>query len=395
MRFETGHQDLFLEKQRTPLRELIRIQNLGVQYTIGSKREDLKSLALAFLQRKGGKKRFWALNDISFTGYAGEVVGIIGHNGAGKTTLCRVMAGLLKPDRGDVAVKGAASALLSLGTGFNTTLSGRENIFLNGMMLGLSKGHLIRRFEDIVSFSELGRFIDQPLKYYSSGMRARLGFSIAAMIEPDILILDEALSTGDIRFSEKAGNKLQDLIGRSKIVVVVTHKLGFVKNFCSRALWIDRGNIKADGKPAEIIEAYEAAYRQFRKKAAEATYQKTAPQRPGDAVVRAENLGVRFLLSFDKAVKNGIGVLRKYKGLKQKQVLWALKGIDFRVKQGEIVGIIGPNGAGKTTLCRLISGLLKPDKGNISVYGKVTALLTFGAGFDIELSGRDIEKQQR
>ena len=192
---------------------------------------------------------------------SGEIIGIIGPNGAGKTTLCRVLIGVLKADRGMVLVDGEITALLGFGTGFNNQLTGKDNIYLNGMMLGLAKRKLVDLYADIVEFSGLARFMDEPIKHYSSGMRSRLGFSIAAMIEPDVFIIDEALSLGDIAFYEKASARIQELIALAKAVIVVTHDLALVEKVCTRALWLDRGTVQFDGDPKEAVARYRNSFK--------------------------------------------------------------------------------------------------------------------------------------
>jgi teichoic acid transport system ATP-binding protein len=196
-----------------PQKLLLEAVNVGVKYVVGKKREDLQSLTYGVFSRKQRQNPEvrWALQQVDMAASAGEVVGIIGGNGAGKTTLCRVICGLLRPDTGSLRIDGKVSSLLSLGIGFNAELSGRDNILLNGMMLGVPRRELSAALPEIVEFAGLGRFIDQPLKHYSSGMRARLGFSVATALEPDILIIDEALSVGDLEFSEKAGRKMREL----------------------------------------------------------------------------------------------------------------------------------------------------------------------------------------
>jgi len=202
------------------------------------------------------KKSFWALKNINFTVNEGEIVGVIGRNGAGKTTLCRLISGILEPDRGNIFVKGRTTALLSFGAGFNIQLTGQDNVYLNGMMLGIPKKELRRIYSDIVEFSGIAKFIDQPVKNYSSGMRSRLGFSIAAMIKPDVFVLDEALSAGDIAFYEKASTKIQELIAIAKSVIVVTHNMAFVEKVCTRAIWIGDGIVKFDGSPKKAVDLY-------------------------------------------------------------------------------------------------------------------------------------------
>ncbi|MEA2085010.1 MAG: ATP-binding cassette domain-containing protein [Thermodesulfobacteriota bacterium] len=368
---------------------IVKAVNIGVKYAIGIKREDLQSRIFSNLLRRKKKKELWALKDVSFAGCSGDILGIIGNNGAGKTTLCRVISGLLRPDTGKIRVNGKVSALLTLGAGFNQTLTGRENIFLNAMMLGFSKRYVKEIFHDIVDFSGLGHFIDEPMKNYSSGMKSRLGFSIAAMIEPEILILDEALSAGDLEFSEKAGKKLQQLIYKSKIVIVVSHQLNFIEKYCTRGIWINDGLIRTEGHPKEVVRLYKESIPKTTKKVRIVNFQKTESISDSTGIIKAKNLGLKFLLSADHDANadNTDGNKRTWR--KRKKSFWALKDINFTVNVGEIVGVIGRNGAGKTTLCRLISGILKPDRGNIFIKGQTTALLSFGAGFNIQLTGRD------
>lgn len=375
--------------QKDERKFLIDAQNIGVQYMVGSKREDVQSRIFNTLLRRHKKEVFWALKDVSLVGYSGDILGIIGFNGAGKTTLCRVISGLLRPDVGEIRVNGKVSALLSLGTGFNYTLSGRENIFLNGMMLGFSKRYMKDVVCEIVEFCGLDQFIDQPLKKYSSGMKSRLAFSIAAMIEPEVLIIDEALGAGDLEFSEKAGKRLQQIIGKTKIVIIVTHQMGFVERYCTRALWIDGGLVRANGPAREVVRLYKASAQGTSKKVRIMNFRKTEPKSGASGVVKARSLGVKFFLIGKKdSNAGGAGENRKIRR-KRKKAFWALKDINFTVDEGDVVGIIGRNGAGKTTLCRVFSGILQPDKGKIYVDGKITALLSLGAGFNIGLTGRD------
>ena len=370
-------------------RALIKAKNLGVKYVVGSKREDVQSCAFNRLLRREKREEFWALKGVNFAGYAGDILGIIGFNGTGKTTLCRVISGLLRPDMGEIQVDGKISALLSLGTGFNYTLSGRENVLLNGLMLGFSKRYIKDLMPEIVAFSGLEDFIDEPLKSYSSGMKSRLGFSIAAMIEPEVLILDEALNAGDLEFSEKAGRKLQQIISQSKIVIVVTHQMGFVEKYCTRGLWIDEGQVRASGYPHEVVKLYKEAAKQRRKKVKPINLQKTEPKTGTPDVVTVRNLGLKYFLSAKKGSDMGRGGEQRRVWGRRKKAFWPLKNVNFAVDEGEVVGIIGRNGAGKTTLCRVLSEILKPDRGEVFVDGKITALLTFGAGFNIQLTGKD------
>lgn len=368
---------------------IIAFSGVGVRYRMGSRREAMKTRVMDTLLGRRVTDEIWALRGLDLTCARGEIIGIIGSNGAGKTTLCRVISGLLRPDEGSVRVLGSVSALFSLGTGFRRDLSGRENIFLNGMMLGFKKQELASMAEGIIAFTGLGDFIDQPLKRYSSGMRSRLGFSIGAMLTPDILVLDEALSTGDLAFSDKAGGKLKELIARSKLVVVVTHNLDFVEKYCSRAIWMEQGGIRDHGAPEDITARYLDHHGVRPKKRRLIQLPVTTAFVSETQVARVEGLGIRYPL--DNTASEGPEGAGSYPpaGRFRKKEFWALKDVDFTLMEGDILGIIGPNAAGKTTLCRALCGILRPDAGHVRVSGRVTALLTFGAGFQIELSGKD------
>ena len=189
---------------------VIEAKNLGVKFHTGNRTDDYKSFALRFIKREkdpNAGEAFWPLRDLSFKGYKGEILGIIGSNGSGKTTVCKMLSGILEKDEGELTVNGRVSALFSMGMGFDKELTGRENAYLNGMMLGISKDRINEFIDDIHEFSGLGKFLDRPTKTYSSGMKARLGFSVAAHLEPEILILDEALNTGDASFGQRAADR--------------------------------------------------------------------------------------------------------------------------------------------------------------------------------------------
>src|SRR5690625_4252098 len=218
--------------------EVVIADKVGVSFRTDISKDDYKSRLINLFRRKNRKKdknkpeKVWALEDITFTGYQGEILGIIGSNGAGKTTLSKVITGILKEDKGEMKVDGKVTALFSLGMGFNKEYTGRENVYLNGMMLGIDRELINYYINDIHEFSGIGEFMDQPMKYYSSGMKARLGFSVAAHLDPEILILDEALNTGDARFSRKASTKMQELVKKAKMVIIVTHSLRYAERNC-------------------------------------------------------------------------------------------------------------------------------------------------------------------
>jgi ABC-type polysaccharide/polyol phosphate transport system ATPase subunit len=199
---------------------------------------------------------FEALKGVSFTVAAGKTFGIIGRNGSGKSTLLKLIAGIGKPTSGAVDVVGRVSALIELGAGFHPEISGRENVFINGMMLGLSKREIARRFDDIVDFAEIKDFIDAPVKTYSSGMYTRLGFAVAIHVDPDVLIVDEVLAVGDEAFTHKCFDKLAEFRRRGRTILLVTHSLDLVTRFCDEALWLDAGVARAQGDPKRVVDAY-------------------------------------------------------------------------------------------------------------------------------------------
>jgi ABC-type polysaccharide/polyol phosphate transport system ATPase subunit len=199
---------------------------------------------------------FAAVQNVTFTVPAGRTLGVIGRNGSGKSTLLKLVAGITKPSEGQLHVRGRISALIELGAGFHPEISGRENVFINGIMLGLSKKEVARRFDDIVDFAELRDFIDAPVKTYSSGMYMRLGFAVAIHVDPDVLLVDEVLAVGDEGFTHKCLDKFAEFKRRGKTILLVTHSLGLVERFCDEALWMDAGTMKAMGDPKRVVGAY-------------------------------------------------------------------------------------------------------------------------------------------
>jgi ABC-type polysaccharide/polyol phosphate transport system ATPase subunit len=199
---------------------------------------------------------FPALNDVSFAVPAGSTFGVIGRNGSGKSTALKLVAGITKPTTGIVRVRGRISALIELGAGFHPEISGRENVFINGIMLGLTKPEIHARFDEIVDFAEMRDFIDAPVKTYSSGMYMRLGFAVAIHVDPDVLLIDEVLAVGDEAFTHKCLDKFSDFRRRGKTILLVTHSLSVVERFCDEAIWLDHGAVRADGDPRRVVDAY-------------------------------------------------------------------------------------------------------------------------------------------
>ena len=209
--------------------------------------------------RKSEEDWLWVLRDVSFELEAGKTIGFIGANGAGKSTLLKLMAGILEPTSGEIRTSGRIGALLELGAGFHPDLTGRENVYLNGSILGMGRAEIAERFDDIVAFSELEEFIDMPVKHYSSGMYVRLGFSVAVNTEPELLLVDEVLSVGDVSFQRKCMERIADLRRRGVTIVLVSHGLETVQTFCDEAIWLEDGRIEAQGDATDVAMAYRAA----------------------------------------------------------------------------------------------------------------------------------------
>lgn len=230
--------------------------NLGIEKNFSLKQFFVDVLSPKKRKDKKQKTEFWALNDVSFEVEKGEVVGFVGSNGAGKSTLLKVIAGVMKPTKGNVEINGNICPMIELGAGFDMDLTARENIFLNGAVLGYSKEFIEKKFDEIVEFSELKDFLDVPVRNFSSGMVARLAFSVATIVDPEILIVDEILSVGDIAFQQKSEAKMRSMIGGGTTVLFVSHSIEQIKKLCNRVVWLDHGNVKEIGLAEEICEKY-------------------------------------------------------------------------------------------------------------------------------------------
>jgi lipopolysaccharide transport system ATP-binding protein len=224
-----------------------RIQNAG---------DLLRVFRQPLINRETDDNHFWALNDVSFTLKQGEILGIVGENGAGKSTLLKILSRIVAPTQGKVVMQGRVGALLEVGTGFHDELTGRENVFLNGAILGLKHREIVNLFDEIVTFSGVEKFIDTPVKHYSSGMRLRLGFAVAAHLNPEILIVDEVLAVGDDEFRKRSMGKINSLAGEGRTVIFVSHAMRTVQQLCTRAIYLRKGQLIADGTPSAVIEDY-------------------------------------------------------------------------------------------------------------------------------------------
>ena len=284
------------------MRPIVRVEGIGKQYRVGglhpgymTLRELIGGAVLAPLKRlranggAAGQETVWALQDVSFEVAPGELVGIVGRNGAGKSTLLKILSRVTKPTTGGADIYGRVGSLLEVGTGFHPDLTGRENVFLSGAILGMRRAEIARKFDEIVAFSEIEKFIDTPVKWYSSGMYVRLAFSVAAHLEPEVLIMDEVLAVGDAAFQQKCLDKMRDIRRQGRTIFFVSHSMPAVTRLCRRAILLDRGRVVADGPAQEVVNRYlseswnVAAARAWR----------DPKEAPGDEVVRLRGVRVR------------------------------------------------------------------------------------------------------
>lgn len=239
-------------------RTVIEVSDVSMRFRMNSdKIMSLKEFVTTAMRGKLQYQEFTALDHVSFTVKRGETLGLIGRNGAGKSTMLKIISGILKPTEGNVVCRGNVVPMLELGSGFDFDLTGRENIFLNGAILGYSEDFLNAKYDEIVEFSELGNFIETPIRNYSSGMLARLAFSVATMVQPEVLIVDEILAVGDAAFQEKSKRRMLDLMGGGTTVLFVSHSLNQVREMCGRVVWLEHGRVKMGGKAQEVCDAYE------------------------------------------------------------------------------------------------------------------------------------------
>ena len=247
----------------------IQVEHLTMEFkAFNDKIDTLKEYVIRTIKRdKSENKKVTVLNDISFTVKRGEKLGILGFNGAGKSTLLRIIAGVYEPTEGKITINGKIAPLLELSAGFDKNYSGKDNIYLNGALLSMDKNYLDEKYDEIVEYSELGEYINFPVKNYSKGMKAKLGFSIATLIEPDILIIDEILSVGDIKFKKKSGEKINEMMAEGVTVLLVSHSINQVRRICDKCIWIDNGELIMEGDVDEVCDAYveDANYARLRK----------------------------------------------------------------------------------------------------------------------------------
>lgn len=285
---------------------------------------------------RGGRARFeefWALRDVSFSVPVGTTFGLIGENGSGKSTLLKCMAKILRPEEGRITINGKVSALLELGAGFHPELSGRDNVYLNGAILGLSRKEVVRRFDDIVAFAGLERFIDTPVKNYSSGMYVRLGFSVAINVEPDLLLVDEVLAVGDEQFQRRCAEKFADLKRSGRTIVLVSHSLGSVSSMCDTVAWLDHGTLQRVGDPSDVVDEYLSSVQN------DPTADPGEGARWGSGEARVERIEV--LVDGDGSVRTGDRVAFRFHYRTTERIARPVFGMSVHALDGTVIS--GPN----------------------------------------------------
>jgi ABC-type polysaccharide/polyol phosphate transport system ATPase subunit len=338
---------------------IIHVENLGKRYQIGERerylalRDVLARAASAparlFRARKpassnGDATHIWALKDVSFDIQQGDVVGIIGRNGAGKTTLLKILARVTKPTKGFADVHGRMGSLLEVGTGFHPELTGRENTFLNGAILGMSKKEIERKFDEIVAFAEVEKFIDTAVKHYSSGMQVRLAFAVAAHLEPEILLVDEVLSVGDIQFQKKCMGKMGDVAKAGRTILFISHQMNQIRRLCDRVIWMDGGKVRDAGTTSVVVSAYEIDMTSGEwggRKASDKRHGKARFRRweivepqaePSNLLTTLGPAGFRFTLEVNEPLRMGHHGIALFNV--ERQLMWAWSVNDLKLDPG-------------------------------------------------------------
>ena len=304
----------------------------------------VKSPLSAF--RRAKDETFWALKDVSLEVKEGEVLGLIGRNGAGKTTLLKILSRITKPTTGWAEIHGRVGSLLEVGTGFHSELTGRENTFLSGAILGMSKREIERKFDEIVAFAELEKFIDTPVKHYSSGMYVRLAFAVAAHLEPEILLVDEVLAVGDITFQKKCLGKMGDVARAGRTIILVSHQLNQIRRLCDRTVWVDSGVVRQSGPTAEVVSAYETAMTSPERGSAERSFDHRhnarfqswnlvgAPSDSPHTLVSTGPIKMRFCLDVHAPINHGHHGITLYNA--ERQIVWGWATDDLNFPRGQV-----------------------------------------------------------
>jgi len=372
---------------------VIKVENLSKLYFLGgAKHNSLRDAIMSFVKnpRRDKKNELWALRDVSFEVKDGETLGIIGRNGAGKSTLLKILSRITKPTSGTAEIRGRVGSLLEVGTGFHQELSGRENIFLNGAILGMKRTEIESKFDEIVAFSEIEKFIDTPVKHYSSGMYMRLAFSVAAHLEPEILIVDEVLAVGDVSFQKKCLNKMREVGQTGRTVLFVSHDMQSIARLCSRAIWMKDGGVAKDGAATDVISDY---LHEQSQKGAEKVWE-TTERSPGNEIVRLRRVRVcdqagETVSSID--IRRPVAVEMTYDVLRAGKVL--IPNIHFYNEQGVCIFVSHDWNSRFRTEPRKVGTYVSKIRvpGNFLAEGTifVTAAISTYLPFEVHLQERD------
>jgi lipopolysaccharide transport system ATP-binding protein len=358
----------------------ISVDKLSKKYRIGHANPNLREhitrmMTLEFVRRKTQDEILWALRDVSLTIQPGETVGIIGRNGAGKSTLLKILSKITFPTSGEIAIDGKVISLLEVGTGFHDELTGRENIYLNGSILGMAKKEVQQQLDAIVAFSGVEKFIDTPIKRFSSGMRLRLGFAVAAHLNPDILIVDEVLAVGDAEFQKKCLDTIQKLRASARTILFVSHNLAAVENLCERCIWIDQGQVHMDGETRTIIRDYMASQRKSVEVGQDLDQAQT---RRGNGKIRFQ--GLEFLSPdgiSQKIIRSGDHVIMRFHYLATESVPFPSFGFRMYTEAGVVVTDTSTSHHG------IYIPSVAPGKGYLDL--NISCLNLLGAKFTISL----------
>ena len=289
---------------------------------------------------------FWALNDVSLQVNEGEVLGLIGRNGSGKTTLLKILSRITRPTSGWAEIHGRVGSLLEVGTGFHPELTGRENAYLSGAILGMSRQEITRKFDEIVAFAELEKFIDTPVKHYSSGMYVRLAFAVAAHLEPEILLVDEVLAVGDVKFQRKCLGKMGDVARAGRTIILVSHQLNQIRRLCNRTVWVDSGEVRQTGPTAEVVSAYETAMASPERGSAERSFDNLHSARfqswelfdpasdSSHMLVSSGPVKIRFSLDVRQPIHHGHHGITLYNS--DRQIVWGWATDDLEFPRGQV-----------------------------------------------------------
>ena len=323
----------------------IHVEGLGKRYRIGERERylALRDVIMRMFRPQRGKRDFlWALKDVSFDVGQGEVVGVIGRNGSGKTTLLKLLSRITRPTAGFADIEGRVGSLLEVGTGFHPELTGRENIYLSGAVLGMKKTEINNKFDEIVAFSEVERFLDTPLKHFSTGMQMRLAFAVAAHLEPEILLVDEVLAVGDLEFQKKCLGKMQEVSQTGRTILFVSHQMNQIRRLCRRVIWIHGGQMQKDGTAKDVVNAYETASLSIEREELERSPGRMAFQswRVGDTQSNLLDLDkqsgpivVRFQALVKEEIRKGNLVIL-LRSASDNAILWSAMYPELRIKPG-------------------------------------------------------------